>query len=187
MVEQADASRRTGPRNVDWIAVYDGWSRGDSAEHLAARFGMQVKTVSLRCGWIDQHFPPGAPVRLIDSFAQVLDEAHALLESGEAVQAERRAKALSALVRAARALEDWTMDKRKPAGGVKPGAAEHEESGDDDPRAELERRLRNLLHFERKRRAERSAAERGGGQAGLELGDEDPSGPHTPLGGLGET
>ena len=83
MVEIDSESRRIGPRNVDWIAVYDGWLRGGSAEHLAQQFGLRPKTVSLRCGWVDQHFPPGAPTRLIVSFAQALADAHALLESDE--------------------------------------------------------------------------------------------------------
>lgn len=153
MVEIAKPKRKTGPRKVDWVSLYDGWTRGRSAESLAEEYGLVLKTVTTRCGWLDQNFPPGAPGRLIASFTRTLDAAYALLESGQPIEAERYAKAIQALLRAARAMEEWSMDRRKP---VAQTATEKdaEVQIEDDPRAELERRLNRIFDFELKKRVD---------------------------------
>jgi len=129
-------------RRFDWIAIYEGWKRGRSAQALAREHGLGADTVALRCGWIDQNFPPGAPARLLVSFARRLDEAHQVLERGETVEAERRARALTALIRAARALEEWTMEqKSKPASALTAEADREDELDLKSARAALEGRL----------------------------------------------
>lgn len=151
MVEIAKPKRKTGPRNVDWVTLYEGWIRGRSADSLAEEYGLVLKTVTTRCGWLDQNFPPGAPERLIANFTRTLDAAHSLLESGKPVEAERYAKAVQALMRTARGIEEWTMDRRKPQGQAQPDQGPCEPI-EEDPRAELERRLNRIFDFELKKR-----------------------------------
>lgn len=65
------------------------------------------------------------------AFRSFLDEAHAALQSGEAQDSERRAKAISALVRAEREVAEYLNEVR----------AATEDSDHDALRAELQRRL----------------------------------------------
>jgi len=150
MVETDTKTPRRGPRGVDWIAVHDRWSEGRSAGWIAERFGLTTRYVSNRCSWIDNHFPPFAPVRFKAGLARRLEDAFSALERGEPVEAERRAKALLTILRAAKAVEEWTMTMDDAA---QPAEATPEAKAEDDPRAELERRLGNLLDAELERRA----------------------------------
>lgn len=161
MVETDSESRRIGPRDTNWVALYDAWIRGASAEHLADTYGLAITTVTQRCGWLDQHFPPGQPVRMIASFTRNLDAARTLLDSGEPLQAERSAKALIALMRAARTLEDWTMDRDKPAADAAPKPEAEAPIDHEELRTALERRLQYLLELELKRQGDT-----GGGSEG---------------------
>ena len=170
MVETVKTSRKTGPRNVDWIAVHELWSEGHGAEWIAERFGLTTRYVQVRLSWIDSHFPPVAPVRFKAALARRLDEALAALERGESVEAERKAKALQAILRAATAVEEWIMDNDAAA---KPAEPSQEANAHDDPRAELERRIAHLLDRELKRRAAGSGAAESGPDSGVA---HDPGG-----------
>ena len=168
MVENLKTRRKTGPRNVDWIAVHDLWAEGHGPEWIAQRFGLTTHYVRVRCSWVDSHFPPAAPVRFKAALARRLDEALAALERGEPGEADRKAKALHSILRAAKAVEEWTMDNKTAA---EPSQPEPEANADDDPRAELERRIANLVAAEFKRKPYAPA---GGGSDAVraDLGDD---------------
>lgn len=148
MVEQVTVRRRREVYTADWAAIHERYLAGESEVALAEVYGMAPTTLKERCRWIAQAFPPGAPMRVLAALIRRLEEAQAKLESGEPLEAERRAKAVTALVRAARALESWSMDKAK----TPRSAPSHQEAdpAHEDPRAELERRLLHLLDFELK-------------------------------------
>jgi hypothetical protein len=148
MVENPRTRRKTGPRNVDWIAVHDLWTEGHGPDWIAERFGLTAHYVRVRLSWIDSHFPPTAPVRFKAALARRLDDALAALERGEPLEADRKAKALHSILRAAKAVEEWIMDNESAA---QPAEPEPEATADDDPRAELERRIANLVAEEFKR------------------------------------
>lgn len=159
MVEKDTESPKRGSRGADWIAVHQLWAEGHDAAWIAAKFGLTRRYVSSRCGWIDAHFPPGAPLRFKAGLARRLEAALATLERGEAAEADRHAKALLTIIRAAKAVEEWTMDNRTAA---EPAQPEPEAKAEHDPRAELERRINNLVAEEFKREPYTAGAERSG-------------------------
>lgn len=167
MVEKDSESTKVGRRMVDWMAAHDLWTQGHDAAWIADQYGVNRRTIADRCAWIDAHFPPFAPVRFKAALARRLDEALASLERGEAVEAERRAKALQAILRAATAVEDWIMDNDTAA---KPAEPAPEANAHDDPRAELERRIAYLVAEEFKREPYTPGA-RGSGEATADRGD----------------
>ncbi|MCR9128844.1 MAG: hypothetical protein NXI12_04925 [Alphaproteobacteria bacterium] len=176
MVEKDSENTKAGRRMVDWMAAHDLWTQGHDAAWIADQYGVNRRTIADRCAWIDAHFPPFAPVRFKAALARRLDEALVSLERGEAVEAERRAKALQAILRAAAAVEEWIMDNDTAA---KPAEPAPEANAHDDPRAELERRLGNLLDHELKRRAARGGAADARSDAGSadgRSGGEDAAG-----------
>jgi hypothetical protein len=65
------------------------------------------------------------------AFRAFLDQAHSALNGGDAQDAERRAKAISALVRAERDAAEYLSERR----------AANEQNDEDSIRAELQRRL----------------------------------------------
>lgn len=69
---------------------------------------------------------------------RLLDEAHASLAAGEAVEAERRAKAVSALIRAERDLADFLVER-----------ASTQEDDEEAARAELLSRISRLVEADR--------------------------------------
>ncbi|MGX6647071.1 hypothetical protein ACWCOP_03890 [Maricaulaceae bacterium MS644] len=161
MVEIKD-EQRPSPRKADWAALYERWRIGETPEDLALAYGLAPSNVRERCRWVERMFPPDAPARLRHRFARRLMAAEAALDAGSPLEAERRAKALVALVRAARALENWSEPQNA-------AAAEAEESGGEpfDAGAELERRLLAQIRGER-REALRAPADAGAkaGRAG---------------------
>ena len=159
MVEKDTESPKRAPRGADWIAVHQLWAEGHDAAWIANKFGLTRRYVSSRCGWIDAHFPPGAPLRFKAGLARRLEAVVATLARGEAVEAERHAKALLTIIRAAKAVEEWTMDSKTAA---EPAQPEPEANAQHDPRAELERRINNLVAEEFKRKPYTPGAERSG-------------------------
>ena len=137
--------KRTGGKRFDWVAIHEGWRAGQTAETLAEAFGPKVKTIIQRCVWIDQFFPPPAPARMIAELNHRLLEAMTRLDDGDAVQAERLAKTIAALIRAGRDLKQWseTMTDNK-TGGTPAAQAEAPQGEKQDYHAELERRLTRL-------------------------------------------
>ena len=103
MVEETDETPPSG-RTADWASLYERWRRGEDPGALALAYGLAESTVVERCRWVTKMFPPDAPARLRHRFAARLRAAEAALDCGEPAEAERRAKALIALVRAARTL-----------------------------------------------------------------------------------
>ncbi len=98
-------------------------------------------------------FPPSAPTRLRAQLARRLGDALTTLLNGKALDAERQAKAVTAILRACRELENWTMESANSKTPDAPVSGPEVSSDYDDPKAELERRLLRLLDIERKRRA----------------------------------
>lgn len=139
------APDRTGAgRRYDWIAIHEGWRAGQGAEHLAAAFGLKPKTITDRCGWIDQHFPPPAPARMIAELNRRLEAALAALDDGDAGKAERQAKTIAALIKAGRDLKHWSETMTANQTGGQPVACEEQAGDGPDYHAELERRLARL-------------------------------------------
>ena len=156
MVENVSERRRRQVYTADWAAIHERYLAGESEEALSKIYGPAPSTLKERCRWITQAFPPGAPKRLLATLIRRLEEAQATLEAGEPLEAERRAKAVIALVKAARTLESWTMNTPK----APRSAPSHQEAdpAHDDPRAELERRLLHLLDFELKQHGRSNGA-----------------------------
>jgi hypothetical protein len=164
MVEIADEARPS-PRKADRAALYERWRIGETPDELAQAYGLAPCTVRERCRWVERMFPPDTPARLRHRFAQRLMAAEAALDTGSPIEAERRAKALVALVRAARALENWSEPQHAASAGAEEGRGEPFDAG-----AELERRLLEQIGGER-RQALRAPAD-AGAKAGGTRGDE---------------
>ncbi|MBU6372779.1 MAG: hypothetical protein KJS97_08630 [Alphaproteobacteria bacterium] len=99
-----------------------------------------------------------SPTRLradISDLEAALDAARAALAAGEMGEAERAAKALSAVTRAAEALADLGRALASPV------SDETRAADDAQARADVERRIRNLV-----RRARRAGYRAGAGRAG---------------------
>jgi hypothetical protein len=180
MVEKDGEGAQRRVCAVDWASLYERWQAGESEQGLAEAFNLVPETVKWRCRWIDKVFPRFGRVQMLASLVRRLEEADSALTAGEALDAERRAKAVLALIRAARALETWTMDGSKPNAETPAGDTL---SDGAYARAELERRLLHLIDFEEKRQSRagpalRDPAERSGGDASpLDLGDMGEAGP----------
>ncbi|MEQ8405713.1 MAG: hypothetical protein RKE49_11490 [Oceanicaulis sp.] len=123
------------PRQAPWAVLYERWRRGETAAQLAQVYNLSENTVHERCRWIDNAFPPDAPAVLRHRFTRRLRAVEAALDGGAPLEAERTAKALIALIRAARALEDWS--EPEPAAN----AAQEAPSEPFDAKAELKRAL----------------------------------------------
>ncbi len=163
-----EMNRETKPRTVyaaDWAALFERFRHGEEPAVLAADFNLAVSTVESRCRWIEKAFPTRMHFQKLVSFRQGLERAEAHLTEGDPVRAEREARALLALIRAAKALEGWTMEKPNSKTQGAP-VSEPEVSHHEDARAELEARLLRLLAIEAKR-------QRGGRSEGSET--QNPS------------
>jgi len=146
MVENSDEQTPSGlGKRFDWVAIYEGWRSGESADQLAETFGLKASTIHLRCGWLDQNFPPWAPRRRLAELNLLLCRAQGDLETGDLAQAERRAKAVTALIRAGRALHDWSEHMNTDVSN-QTGAPDRETASSEthDYRAELAARLHRL-------------------------------------------
>ena len=135
-----------GASQADWSALYELWRGGAPPGQLADAFDISESVLVERCRWLDEAFPAQAPFTLRRQFMVQLHEAQAALEAKPPLEAERRAKALIALIRAARALEDWSQ----PEPAV--SAAQETRGEPFDVKAELKRVL--LERFRRERAAE---------------------------------
>ncbi len=136
---------------ADWAALFERFRHGEEPAVLARDFNLALSTVETRCRWIEKVFPTRAHFQKLVTFRQALERAEDHLLQGEAPQAEREAKALYALIRTARALESWTMEKPNSKTPGAPVSQPEVSSDYDDPRAELERRLLRLIDLEAKR------------------------------------
>jgi hypothetical protein len=180
MVEKEGEGAKRQVYAADWAAIFQRWRAGEDEVVLAKAFDIRPDTVKSRCRWIDKAFPRLGRLQMQASLTARLEEAEAVLVKGQALEAERRAKAVFALIRAARALETWMRDDAKPGpNGMTP---EEEELSDYEvSKAELERRLLRLIDFEERRQKSADAAQRG---------EAEPRRDDTPgldLGGVGET
>ena len=146
MVENSEDTAAS-PRKADWPALYERWCEGEPAARLAADFNLQEKTIADRCRWLDNMFRRDDPAILRFRFTRRLHDAEAALDDGSVVEAERKAKALIALIRAARALQDWC--EPEPAAS----AAQEAASEPFDAKAALKRALFERFKQERDRRS----------------------------------
>ncbi|MGJ3231323.1 MAG: hypothetical protein ACFE0P_05965 [Oceanicaulis sp.] len=142
MVETSE-NTPPSPRQVPWAQLHERWRHGETAAQLAQAYNLAESTVYERCRWVDNAFPPEAPAVLRHRFTQRLRAVEAALDGGAPLEAERKAKALIALIRAARALEDWS----EPALAAKPAQETRREPF--DAKAALKRAL--LERFKRAR------------------------------------
>ena len=147
-----------------WVAIYAAWQAGCSSQELAQKFDLSARTIARKCGWMDRHMPIAPAARLRAEITRGLLDARRTLDTGDGISAERQAKAVVALVKAARALEDWTMNTSTTA-----SSSETDEETTYDPKAELERRLLDYEERERKAELARRAQRQRGRSPGLEL------------------
>ncbi|MFP4518806.1 MAG: hypothetical protein ACLFQ5_05065 [Oceanicaulis sp.] len=154
MVEKSEDTPPS-PRRAPWALIYERWRDGESAAQLAPVYNLAESTVHERCRWIDNAFPPDAPARLRHRFADRLRRVEAALDRGEPLEAERRAKALTALIRAARALQDWSEPERAAP------AAKEARSEPVDAKLALKRALLDRFKRDRDQETGRSGVEGG--------------------------
>lgn len=138
-------------RDNPWPEIFERWQRGESVEALAQAFGRSPVTIRDRCRRVEIFFPPGTPLCLRAQLGRRLADAHATLITGSALEAERQAKAVLAILRAVRALESATMDRQKTT-PARPSREPEMACDYGDPRAELERRVLRLIDVESARR-----------------------------------
>ena len=152
MVEMNPERRVRKIHTGDWAALYERFRHGEDPEALAEDFNLAPETVKSRCRWIENAFPTVEAIQKLITLRIRLERAEARLAGGEPLEAEREAKAILALIRAARALESWIMETSNSKTPAAPKSEPEVSSDYDDPRAELERRLLRLLDVESKRR-----------------------------------
>lgn len=134
-----------------WTLAEMAYRDGDSVSRIAARLSVTEDTVRDHIARDHWQRAGEAAARVVARLARTFDpqmrEAEAALAAGDPTAAERRAKALSALARAAGA---FTLVDRAPGAPSPARAVEPPEETDDDDRAYV------LDHAERLARQERA-------------------------------
>lgn len=126
-------------RVVDWRAAARMWRAGEDPDVIAERFGVTRATVNRRLSGERRDGPPPLERRLGAAFEREFTRIDALLDGGNAPEAEKRGRALFALGRAASVFLPLMR------GG---DADAKEDDAVDAIRARLERRLVQLLEAE---------------------------------------
>lgn len=142
---------QSGPTGeTDWLAVYLEYEAGTPAEELAERLGYQVQTIRNRACHYRQVLVR-LDINLPDRLGLHLSVAEQAIAAGQTADAERAAKAVLAVIRAARSLEQWRGDMEKD----KPDSASETDADItiEELRAELEQKIARLIE-DRARKAE---------------------------------
>jgi hypothetical protein len=103
------------PVSVDWPDVYEAWSAGEPPEAIAQRHGIQARTVRIRCGWVDHHFPPADAARMRALVGALAVRALEAAGAGDLDAAERLGRIIAPLSRILNQLETRPMKPDKPS------------------------------------------------------------------------
>ena len=104
MVETSD--KRSPPRR-DWQAIREAHRAGMSLEGLALREGLSATYLKEGLVWVDRISPASRTTSLKLRLEAHLEAAEEALARGETADAEKRARAVSALLKAAMSVDDW--------------------------------------------------------------------------------
>lgn len=145
MVKQmgSEPSRQPNTKQeTDWLAIFLEYEAGVSADDLATRLGCQVGTIRNRASHYRQVLSR-LEMNLGERLKLHLSVAEQAIAAGQTTHAEKAAKAVLAIIRAARSLEQWRGDMQKDS---VPGASQtHEEMSIEELRAELEQKIARLI------------------------------------------
>lgn len=102
-----ETSEKRAPPRRDWMAIREARRAGMSLEGLALREGIGVPWLKEGLQWVDRILPDSKTASLKVRLEAHLEDAEAALARGETAEAERRARAVSALLKAAMSVDDW--------------------------------------------------------------------------------
>ncbi|MGP1274560.1 MAG: hypothetical protein ACQRW7_03975 [Caulobacterales bacterium] len=102
-----ETSEKTSPPRRDWLAIREAHRAGMSLEGLALREGISSRYLKDGLVWADRIIPASRTASLKLRLEAHLEAAEAALARGETADAEKRARAVSALLKAAISVDDW--------------------------------------------------------------------------------
>ncbi|MFC4724384.1 hypothetical protein AB6B38_06985 [Glycocaulis abyssi] len=105
MVETCE--KRAPPPRRDWLAIREARRAGMSLEGLALREGIGVPYLKDGLMWVERILPASKTASLKVRLEAHLEAAEEALARGETADAEKRARAVSALLKAAMSVDDW--------------------------------------------------------------------------------
>jgi hypothetical protein len=97
----------TTPKRRDWFAIREARLAGMSLEGLALKEGITPGYVAEGLQWLERLMPHDRTASLRTKLEHHLEAAERLLADGQALEAERRARAVTAMLKAASGVEDW--------------------------------------------------------------------------------
>ena len=95
------------PPKRDWAAIREARRAGMSLEGLALREGIALQYLKDGLMWVERVLPASRTDSLKVRLEAHLEAAEAALARGEMADAEKRARAVSALLKAAMSVDDW--------------------------------------------------------------------------------
>lgn len=157
---------------TDWLAVFLEYETGTTAGEIAKRLGCHETTVRHKAGQYNQVLKRLA-INLPERLDLHLRVAEQLIAGGQMADAEKASKAIFAVIRAARSLEQWRGDMNKDTSR----SASDDDEEDitlEELRAELEQKIARIAGLD-------------GGDAKISRPDEsgNPVPPETKLGHSG--
>lgn len=102
-----ETSEKRAPPRRDWLAIREAHRAGMSLEGLALREGIGVPYLKDGLMWVERVAPASKTASLKVRLEAHLEAAEAALARGETADAEKRARAVSALLKAAMSVDDW--------------------------------------------------------------------------------
>ncbi|AZU04606.1 hypothetical protein X907_2083 [Glycocaulis alkaliphilus] len=102
-----ETSEKRAPPRRDWLAIREAHRAGMSLEGLALREGITLQYLKDGLGWVERVSPASKTASLKVRLEAHLEAAEAALARGETADAEKRARAVSALLKAAMSVDDW--------------------------------------------------------------------------------
>lgn len=97
----------TTPKRRDWFAIREARRAGMSLEGLALKEGITPGYLAEGLSWLERLMPQNRTASLRARLEHHLGAAEALLADGKPLEAERQARAVSAMLKAASGVEDW--------------------------------------------------------------------------------
>lgn len=91
----------------DWFAIRDARLAGMSLEGLALKEGLTVRYLADGLCWLERLMPQNRTASLRSKLERHLEAAESLLADGKPLEAERQARAVTAMLKAASGVEDW--------------------------------------------------------------------------------
>lgn len=102
-----ETSEKRAPPRRDWLAIREARRAGMSLEGLSLREGIGVPYVKEGLQWVERILPASRTASLKARLEAHLEAAEEALARGETADAEKRARAVSALLKAAMSVDDW--------------------------------------------------------------------------------